>query len=284
VLSAPLAALLACDGSTDSPSPTTDTDKDVETDADTDADTDSDADTDQTGDTATWTLPAGPGYGGRLIDSSGNPLVGEQVQSCTNTTCLLQDTDSTGHFFYVAYPPENLSLHNHENLTLSPRRSVALIPFVVPDSTAVDLGDLYVPDLPAGVAWQGTSADPQTFDAGDGLVLTMNRADVKLGIGQPYDNVAAALIPSQYVPAYPDLTETVIAVYAVHPFGATSTTPIAVSVPTTLSAGTVLNFWSIGLLGEGLSAPATGSSDGATATTDDGQGLYALTYVVISTP
>lgn len=261
-----------------------DTDTDSDTDADTDADTDSDTDTD----TEPHTLPEGPGVGGILVDEDGNPLADQDILACTTGTCYTVATESDGWFWLTSEPDTSYALKTHEDLSLAPRRGAALEPCVVTGSEAVDIGVLYAPSLPDGVPWQGEAADPQTFDAGDGLELTMNQGDVLLEILTSFDDVAAVLLPEEQVADYPAMVgEDVIGVYLLHPFSATilpGGSPMEVSVASDLPAGTLVHFRSISILGGAMSEPAIGHADGTRIATDPGQGLTELTHVVISVP
>lgn len=284
-----LLVLMACNGDVADTSDTgksetdtdTDTDGDTDADADTDADGDADTDTTATGDTGE-PLPPGPGVGGTLIDGAGNPIADAQILACTHTYCLTADSGPDGWFWFSVDPDTAFAMKTHEDRNVVPRRGAGLEPAVVVGSAAVTIGDLCQPDLPTGVAW-GTD-DPQTFETA-GLTLTLSRADVSLAILEDYDDVATVALTEACRPSYPDLgAETVEAVYAVHPFAATSTSPIAVSAPSALPVGTEVHFRSVSSLGGELSAPAVGHADGARVTTDPGEGLYELSQVVISVP
>lgn len=238
-----------------------------------------------TGDTGDpWTLPAGPGFAGRLVDGDGAPIAAEELLACTTTSCLTVDSDAQGRFWFpLDEVPEIRSVKTHDDPDGVPPRGAALVYVECVDATAVDLGDIVVPALAAGATWGAESADPQTLEVGDGLVLTASRAAVHLAFGQSFtDPVAAGRLPDAWIPAYPGFEEEVLAVYALTPFDATSDAPIGLSAPSDLPAGTAVHFWSVGSLGQGLSGPATGTADGARVTTDPGQGLYELTHVVIS--
>jgi hypothetical protein len=232
----------------------------------------------------TGPLPEGPGFVGRLVDEDGAPRAGEQVLACTMVFCLTVDSDLDGGFFVpLTDVPESLSVKTHEywDEGIAP----GLLPLFVPDDVTIDVGEIVCPRVEPGEPWGPVADDPQTFDAGDGLELTMRRADVALPFGTSFDAVGAGELPLDRVPSYDGLeAEQVLAVYALHPFGATSASPVGVSAPVDLPAGTPVYFRSIGILGEGLSAPAVGASDGSRATTGEGQGLTELTYVVVSTP
>lgn len=237
-----------------------------------------------TTDTTTEPLPEGPGFVGRLVDEEGAPRAGEQVLACTMVFCLTVDSDPDGRFFVpLTDVPETLAVKTHEYW--SEGIAPALLPLFVPDDVTIDVGELVCPMIAPGDAWGPVANDPQTLDAGEGLQLTVNRADVALPFGTSFDAVGAGALPLDRIPAYDGLeAEEVLAVYALHPFGATVTSPVGVSAPVDLPPGTPVYFRSIGTLGQGLSAPAIGASDGSRASTGEGEGLTELSYVVVSTP
>lgn len=197
-------------------------------------------------------------------------------------TCLVADSDAAGRFRFEVPAGSAVAMKTHESK--SPRWAAALEPIAVAGER-VDLGELYVPDLPAGSLFGPESANPQTLDAGDGLTLTLSFGDLKPDVGVFLFDLAARKLPDEYVPVYPTIPdETVVAVYALHPFNTTSSSPIAVRAPAALAGGTAVNFRTVSVFDGALSAPVTGKSDGAFVTTDAGKGITALTYLVISAP
>jgi hypothetical protein len=147
----------------------------------------------------------------------------------------------------------------------------------------VDVGTLYVPDLPAGAVLGPASDDPQILAVGDGLELTVNSADITPGIGEFLYDVAARRLPSQHVPTYPDLDPAdVIAVYAMHPFAARSASPIAVRVPVDVPDGTAVEFRTLDELDCEFLDVVPGQVVDGHATSDPGTGIMRLTYLVLS--
>lgn len=76
--------------------------------------------------------------------------------------------------------------------------------------------------------------------------------------------------------------ERLIAVYAIHPFAAVSTSPIPVRAPTTLPDGTPVMFRSISEIDGRLSSPVHGVALNGQVSTDQDEGLTELTWLVIS--
>jgi hypothetical protein len=239
-------------------------------------DTDTDTDTEPTD-------PGAPSVTGILVDPSGAPVPYGNVLCCTLATCFVSETEADGSFHFPLEPGSEVALKTHFDLYVVPRWGAALEPAVIGDAQ-VDLGTVHIPDLPAGAPVGDASQDPQTLAAGDGLELTLNRADLTPELGVFIYDVAARQLPEAWIPPYPGLEEPVLAVYALHPFATESASPIGVSVPSDLPDGSVVHFRSISHLDGSLSAPAVGHVDGGRAATDPGEGIPLLTHVVVSAP
>lgn len=227
--------------------------------------------------------PLGPGLQGRLIDAAEQPLVGVQILACQATTCLFAESGADGRFTFAIEPPADVALKTHPALAATPRSAAALEPVDIVDDALVDVGTLYVPDLPEGAVIGPESDDPQTLAVGDGLELTLSSVDIQPNVGEFLYDVAARRLPSQHVPAYPDLEAAeVIAVYAMHPFGATCTSAIAVSVPSDLPEGTAIEFRTINELDGNFWEVVPGHVVDGQAITDPGTGITRITSLVIS--
>jgi hypothetical protein len=225
----------------------------------------------------------GPGLAGLLIGPDEQALANVDVLACQATTCLYGESGADGRFAFVLEPPARVALKTHADLTQVPRLAAALVPVAIVDDTLVDTGRLYAPDLPAGAVIGPDTADPQTLDAGDGLELTLRRADLSAPIGDFLYDVAARLLPPQHVPAYLELgDEQVVAVYAMHPFAARSSSPIGVRAPADLPDGTAVWFRTISELDGTFSDPVAGQAGGGYVATDAGTGIMRITYLVIS--
>ncbi len=284
-----LPAVVACTGAPDTgddlPSETEDPTDDGGTDTDLPEDTDTDEDTDVPGAVCGR---EGPGICGVLLDPTGAPLGTFDLLCCMSTTCYKGETEADGSFFFEVEPVTNVAIKTHEELFENPRWAASLVPGDIATPTPVDVGWVYIPDLPAGVELGDESEDPQTLAVGDGLELTLNFADLDPDLGVFLNDIAARKIPAEYIPEYPDLfADDVEAVYAIHPFATglvEGGSPIAVKAPSTLPAGTLVHFWAVSHLTGVLIGPTVGHADGQFVTTDVGLGIHLLTHLLISVP
>jgi hypothetical protein len=272
--------VVACSGTTSGDRVSGDDDDDVTVATDTPGQTTETGAPTDTGTVAT----GGPGALGVVVDGSGVPLADYRVLACNAATCFTKESEDDGSFVFDFATPMRVAVKTHEDLYTTPRMGAALEPINVTDRT-VELGTLWVPDLPAGVRVGDADTDPQDLAVGDGLELTLNRADLVPDFGVFLYDIAARQLPAAHVPIYEDLgVEEVIAVYAVHPFATGSTSPIGIRVPCTLPAGTEVYFRHIDEIDGTFSAPAVGRCDGSHATTDPGEGVLRLTHLVITAP
>jgi hypothetical protein len=222
---------------------------------------------------------------GVLKDEAGRPLARAKVLACMTKVCLIGETGADGRFSFSIDPPVAIVIKTEPDLAGSPRRGAAMMPVVLADRRVVDVGAVYVPIIPAGRPFGPGAADPQTMQAGDGLQLTLSRRALKARSGDVIVELAARRLPAARVPKYPALAgEEVIAVYALQPFAATSTAPIAVGAASTLPAGTRVSFRTINEIDGTFSAPVPGRASGRDVATDPGTGITELTYLVISRP
>lgn len=228
--------------------------------------------------------PRTPGLAGVLADEAGQPLGNTQVLACMATVCLFGQSEADGRFVFEIEPPAAIALKTQENLSRRPRRAAALYPVRLDDDTPfVDVGTLHVPDLPDGTRFEAASMDPQTLAAGDGLELTLRRADLTPRLGDILIDLAARRIPAAQVLPFPALgNEEIVAVYALHPFGARSASPISVRAPSSLPAGTPVFFRTIDEIDGHLSEPVPGHADGTVVATDPSVGITELSWLVIS--
>lgn len=229
--------------------------------------------------------PAGPGVTGVLGDEAGQPLGGAPVLFCNTRVCYSDSTAADGRFTFLcdAEVPVDFVVKSTEDAGTTPRRGVAMFPVRFLDAVTVDVGSLLVPDLPAGAILGPNSGDPQLLEVGDGLQLTVNRADLAPPPGASLHDIAARRIPPERVPPLPDLGgEEIVAVYALYPFATTSGSPIAVQTPSDLARGTPVRFRTLSEYDGALSAPVAGEADGAVVRTAPGSGIDELTWLVIS--
>lgn len=229
------------------------------------------------------TAAAGPGLAGVLKDEADQPLAYEQVLACMSTLCLFGDTDANGRFFFAIEPPAMVALKTLEDYWDSPRRGATLCPVEIVDTSLKNVGSIYIPFLPEGAPIGAASDDPQTLLVGDGLEVTLRRADLRPRLGDALVAAAARAIPPERMPPLPAVeAEQVVAVYALHPFAATSASPIAVRAASSLPPGTRVTFQTISEIDGAFSEPVSGRADGAFVATDPGTGITELTWLVIS--
>lgn len=227
--------------------------------------------------------PVGPGIVGTLMDHTEQPIGGGKVLACMATICLFGDAGPDGRFFFPIEPTAEVALKTFPDPTATPRKSAALCPVRIVDSSLIDVGSLYVPSLPEGALLGPAAADPQTLMAGDGIVLTLHVADLMPSLGDTLVDVAARRIPpSQACPLIAPQGEELVAVYALHPFAAVSSSPIAVRAPSDLAAGTKVRFRTISELDGAFSEPVPGEADGTSVATAPQMGITELTWLVIS--
>ncbi|MEZ4432311.1 MAG: hypothetical protein R3F65_07850 [bacterium] len=224
---------------------------------------------------------------GRLLDETGAPLVGQVVLGCMATICLTTESGFDGAFAFAGYdfpPGVELAIKTVAAPFATPRRAAALYPYRMGGCpVGLATGALRVPHLPAFGAVIDRAAVEQTVEVGDGLALTLRVGEMRPPLGYTLDEVAARRVPVEWLPPIAALgDEVVVAVYALHPLGATSAAPIGARLPSDLPAGTRVWFRTLSDLDGTCSAAAAGTADGAAVATDPGEGIGALTWLVVS--
>jgi len=136
-------------------------------------------------------LPDGPGLAGILKDGDGEILANQQVLACMSTVCLYGTSAADGSFSFPIEPTVTVALKTPEDLSVEPRRGSALCPVSIASGDLVVVGDLHCPLLPAGVPIGPATADPQILAPGDGLELTLRRADLTPRVGDTLVDAAA---------------------------------------------------------------------------------------------
>ena len=230
-------------------------------------------------------LPDGPGLAGFLRLTDGTLLDDEQVLACMETTCYFGESDDDGFFFFGEVEVgDDVALKTAPKPNANPRRGAALCPVDIVDEDTVYAQTLYVPILPDdGQDFESADQDPQTMVMGDGLELTLNRGDLTPRVGDTLiDAAARAMAPEERCPQLVLPGEEIIAVYALHPFGATSSSPVAARAPSDLPADTEVFFRTIDEIEGNFSAPVPGTADGDFVETDPGEGIAELSWLVIS--
>ncbi len=231
------------------------------------------------------------GVTGVLKDEAGRPLAHAKVLACMTKVCLIGETGADGRFSFSIDPPVDVVIKTEPDLAASPhggaspRRGAAMMPVALAERRVIDVGPVYVPNLPPGRPFGPGAADPQTVQAGDGLQLTLSRTALKPRPGDVIMELAARRLPAARVPKYAALGgEDVIAVYALHPFAAVSATPIAVRAASALPDGTRVSFRTINEIDGTFSAPVPGRASRGYLATDPVTGITELTWLVISRP
>ena len=225
----------------------------------------------------------GGGVTGVLRDEGNRPVPRAKVLACMQKVCLVGETAADGRFSFQIDPPVDVVIKTEEQADATPRRGAAVLPVRLREPRLVDVDAVIVPTLPAGQPFGPGVADPQAVDAGDGLMLTVSRRALKPAAGQAILNVAARRLRPAAVRRYPPLDgETIVAVYALHPFGAVSSAAISLRVTSTLPAGTPVKFRTIDEIDGSFSGAVPGRATGTHVVTDPGHGIGRLTYLVIS--
>jgi hypothetical protein len=226
----------------------------------------------------------GSGVSGRLLDETGDPRAGTQVMACMAHVCLFGNTDSAGYFSFAVDAPAEIALKTPSFAQETPRRGAALQPVRLDEDQWIEVGSVYVPHLAEGELFQAADSDPQTLSVGDGLELTLHRGDLTPLVGEVLFDAAARQIPTSRRPSLDLDGEAVVAVYALHPFGAHSSSPIAVRMASDLSEGTEVLLRTISEIDGLFSEPISGVADGTAVVSEEGSGIFELTYLVISIP
>ena len=220
---------------------------------------------------------------GVLKDEAGRSLGNARILACMSRVCLFGQSGADGRFSFTIDSPADLVVKTEPDLSAVPRRAPAMVPVPLAAGRQVDVGAVHVSNLPDGQRLGPPSADPQTLQAGDGLELTLRRAALEPALGEVLFDVAARRLPAANVPRYAALGgEEVLAVYAMHPFAARSTMPIAVKAPSNLPAGTRVKFRTINEIDGTFSEPVSGLASGEFVATDKAAGITELTHLVIS--
>ena len=227
---------------------------------------------------------ARPVVTGVLHDEGGRPVAHADIQACTASVCFPSETGADGrfHFDLQLQTPVQMLLKTPAQLTTTPRRATTMWPVELRGPVRADVGTVVVPNLPAGVPLPA-GRGRQTVSVGDGLELSLVAADLRPAPGQQLLDLAARRLPAARLPAFRlPAGERLVAVYALHPFGAMSDSPVGVRVPSPLAAGTAVKFWTLGELDGVLLAPVPGLATGQHVATAPDTGITVLTYLLIT--
>lgn len=220
---------------------------------------------------------------GVLRDEHDRPVADTRVLACMANQCLYGASGDDGRFAFTIESRADLVIKTEPDPLAMPRRGAAMVPVQPGQLSEIDVGNVYVPDLPEGQALASVNA-PQTIRVGDGLELTLQRSVLVPPLGVALFDVAARRLKPSAVPVYPVLGEheRVVAVYALHPFASRSAIPIAVRAPSDLAPNTRVTFRTISDLDGTFSDPVPGVATGAFVTTDPGVGITELTHLVVA--
>lgn len=222
---------------------------------------------------------AGPSYRvtGKVIDTTGKPYDGSAIQVCGNV-CNVAFADSTGSWIAEGIAPEPKHLRVEGKPSDGRNWSPAVFHIVV--STNMDiLEPTVVPETPTPIA---VTAGLKTTTVGE---VGVTYDDSKLtGSTHVFSSVRVA---KKDWPPYDASGKTIVAVWALLPFGAKSPAamPVSLDVSTAgFTGGEKVTMFAVdadtGLLTD--PTPTTVSVDGKTATSDSGGGLLRLTWIVLA--
>ena len=224
----------------------------------------------------------GPGLTGALVDESGVALPFRTVMACTYEVCFYSDTKRDGRFTFLLDEPISGVIKTEEDLRSTPRRSSPMVPISVAANEFLDVGDVVAPSLAEGAPVDPNVSEAQTVDAGDGLFLTVTPAEIEMAPGRVLEAIAARRLPGHAIPAYASMAGgPVIAVYALHPFAAKSSTPMAVRIAAELPAGTRVWLRVIDEIDGTFSDPVPAVVRDGTIATSAGHGITSFTHLVV---
>jgi hypothetical protein len=231
------------------------------------------------------TAPAGPGLTGLLADEAGQPLAYVNVMACRSDVCFYSDSDAAGRFEFLLDAPGDLLIKTRENLGANPRLGAAMVPVAISGTEFLDVGMVHVPSLPGGARVPADRGRRVNLETGDGLTLVLDPSELELQPGEALVDVAARRLPESIVPEYAALSdERVLAVYALHPFAATSRNAVGIQLESDLAAGTTVLFRTIDEIDGRFSEPVPGVATGTSLMTEEGTGINVLTHLVVSSP
>lgn len=222
---------------------------------------------------------------GRLVDATGAPAAGERIMVCNLLACQSGLSGPDGRFDLSLGRAGHYVLKTEDVISGRSRHAAAMLPVLALRDAPVDVGDLPLPPLPEGPRVGPASADPQALAATDDLTLTISRSAVKMAFHDYLHELVAVPLPPERTRWAADLTgEDLLAVWALHPFEATSAVPVAIAWTTDQPDGAVVRFRTVGGANGTLSAPIDAPVSGGVARTPEGAGITELTYLVATRP
>lgn len=224
----------------------------------------------------------GPGLTGVLVDEVGAAVAFRSVMACTPAVCFYAGTGADGRFRFLLDEPIRGVIKTDEDLRSTPRRGSPMVPVVVAANEMLDVGEVVVPSLAAGAPLDRNATATQTVDVGDGLSLRLQAAAIETAPGRPLSNVAARRLPVHAIPDYEALAGgPVVAVYALHPFGAKSAVPMEVRIETDLPDGARVGLRIIDEIDGTFSDPVPAVVRDGVIATVPGAGIGSLTHLVV---
>lgn len=222
---------------------------------------------------------AGPVYRltGKVIDTAGKPYDGAAIQIC-GKICTVAFADSTGAWLAQGITPEATHLRVEGKPNDGRNWSPAVFHIALTADTDF-LTPTVVPETPPPVA---LTAGEKTMTAGE-VAITFD--DAKL-TGSTHVFSSVRVLKKDW-PTYDASGKTIVAIWALLPFGAKSLTPMPVTLDVStagLTGGEKVTLFAVdpdsGLLTEPTAA--TVSNDGKQASSDSGTGLLRLTWIVLA--
>jgi hypothetical protein len=213
---------------------------------------------------------------GRVVDATGTPWPAARLQICASI-CYLGTAGTDGTFKMNV---ESNTYAVDATGALSDGRTASRTVYSHVIAQATMLGDIVVLETGTGQALSSPQDVP--IDANLTLLAVDPSALTIPTMVSPY--AAGVRVPSAAFPVYGTAGKTVLAMWALNPFAAVSSKPIAVTIKNVfgLSAGAKVAMRAVSdatgtLLTE---IPMTVSTDASTITTDSG-GLDRLTWIVL---
>jgi hypothetical protein len=220
---------------------------------------------------------------GALRSEDGHALPYAEVQACSARQCLYGESDADGRFrFTLPAKPGAFVIKTPEDVAAQPPRGAALAPVRRTPAPTLDVGTVHVPQL-GDLRPLPHAAAASRVEAGDGLELTIVRDDLAPAPGKSIAALSARRLSPSRIPAYElPRGETVVAVYVLHPFGATSRSVMAVRARAALAAGTPVWFRTIHEIDGTFADPVPGRATGTHVATEPGRGISELTHIVVT--